>query len=80
MPENKPIPLRLRPIIKAYLRDLAEVGPYGTNRSEVMRRFIENGIATALEARVLEKKNVRDFGEEVTEDDAEEGAVDKGRE
>jgi hypothetical protein len=72
MAENKPIPLRLRPITKAYLRDLAETGAYGTNRSAVMRRFIENGIVAALEARVLEKKNIRDFGEELGDDDAED--------
>jgi hypothetical protein len=80
MAENKPIPLRLRPIIKAYLRDLAEVGTYGENRSAVMRRFIENGIAAALEARVLDKKTVRDFGEEITDDDEAEGATEPARE
>jgi hypothetical protein len=80
MAENKPIPIRLRPIIKAYLRDLAEVGAYGENRSAVMRRFIESGIATALEAGVLDKKNVRDFGEQVTDADEEEGAAETGQE
>lgn len=49
----------------AYLRELARVGCYGKGKAGVMRRFIENGITQALEARVIAAKNIEDFGESV---------------
>jgi hypothetical protein len=35
-----------------------------------MRRFIENGIAQALEAGVIAPKNIEDFGERIEDDEA----------
>jgi hypothetical protein len=65
------IPVRLRPIIRAYLRELVATGTYGKSSAEVMRRFIENGIRRALEARVIVPKNIADFGEKLEEADPE---------
>lgn len=54
----------------AYLRDLAKIG-YGKGHSGVMRRFILNGITTALEAKVIATRTVEEFGgSDDDEDDA----------
>jgi hypothetical protein len=68
---NPGINVRLRPVIVAYLDELAKIGGYGKGRSGVMRRFIENGIVRAIERRVVEKKDATDFGE-VADDDADD--------
>lgn len=60
---------RLDPINIAYLDDLAKLGPYGSGRSGVMRRFIENGIKAALEAKVIASRDVADFGAGSEEDE-----------
>lgn len=69
MSESPTKSIRLRPVIVAYLDELALIGGYGKGRSGVMRRFIENGIVRAIERKVIEKKNAADFGE--TPDDEE---------
>jgi len=56
--------VRLRSIVHAYLGDLAKLGAYGRGRSGVMRRFIEQGIADALEKKVISARDVSEFGEE----------------
>lgn len=63
--------LRLAPIIRAYLEDLAKLGAYGKGRSGVMRRFIENGIKDAIEKGVIAPRDVADFddGEDEKADD-----------
>jgi len=68
---NPGINVRLRPIIVAYLDELAAIG-YGKGRAGVMRRFIENGIVRALEQKVIDKKNATDFGEIATDDDGDD--------
>jgi len=70
MATNPVTPVRLRPIIIAYLDELARVGTYGKGRSGVMRRFIEDGIARTIERKVIEKRDAADFGERP--DDEEE--------
>jgi hypothetical protein len=72
MAENPKASTRLRPIIHAYLADLAKLGTYGKNKAGVMRRFIENGIVAALEGGVLEKKDVRDHGEQLEDGEEDE--------
>jgi hypothetical protein len=62
-PKTDTIPVRLRPVIRAYLSELVETGTYGRSSADVMRRFIENGIRRALESGVIIRKNIRDFGE-----------------
>ena len=72
MAKTDQYPGRLRPVIRAYLDDLAKLGPYGKGRAAVMRHFIENGIIHALESGVLTKKDVRDHGETVEETEKDE--------
>jgi hypothetical protein len=69
---NPVIPVRLRPIIVAYLDELARIGSFGKGRSGVMRRFIEDGITEALTRNLVERRDAFDFGErpEDDEDDA----------
>ena len=69
MATNPICTVRLRPIIVAYLKDLGNLGAYGKGKAGVMRRFIENGIADALEKRVISPKNAADFGESAEDED-----------
>jgi len=57
--------VRLRPVIRAYLGDLAKLGAYGKGRAGVMRRLIESGIADAIEKKVIAPRDVSEFGEDV---------------
>jgi len=66
---NPVVNIRLRPVIIAYLDELAGIGGYGKGRSGVARRFIENGIVRAMERNVIERKNAADFGESATDDE-----------
>jgi hypothetical protein len=68
---SKPPTVRLRPVVLAYLDELDRIGGYGRGRSGVIRRFVENGIAEAIQLRVLEKKNADDFTDEQESDDEE---------
>lgn len=45
---NKKIQPRLPPIMHAYLQDLADIGAYGKDVSDVARTLIEAGIRQAL--------------------------------
>lgn len=67
--KSDPTNVRLRPVILAYLDDLARIGCYGKGRSGVMRRFIENGISRAVERGVIVKRDAVDFGEDQGEGD-----------
>jgi hypothetical protein len=69
---NPVIPVRLRPIIIAYLDELARIGSFGKGRSGVMRRFIEDGISEALTRKLVERRDAFDFGERP--EDEEENA------
>ena len=60
---------RLEPINHAYLEDLAKIGPYGKGKSGVIRRFIENGIKAALEAKIIPARTVDEFGGIIDEED-----------
>ena len=72
MAENPKASARLRPIIHAYLDDLAKLGPYGKGKAGVVRFFVEAGIVKALEAGVLVKKDVRDHGETLEENEKDD--------
>lgn len=69
MAENPKASARLRPIMHEYLLDLAKTGAYGKGKSGVVRRFVENGIMAAVQARVIPKRDVRDFGETIEDKD-----------
>lgn len=62
MATNPKAECRLSPINHAYLNDLAKLGPYGSGKAGVMRRFIENGIKDALEKGVIRTRNIDEFG------------------
>lgn len=68
MPSRK-AGLRLPPIMHAYLDDLAKIGAYGKGKSGVMRRFIENGVRTAIERKVISARDIADFAGDEGEDD-----------
>jgi hypothetical protein len=72
MAANPPETVRLRPVIAAYLKDLAAIGCYGKGKAGVMRRFIENGIARAVERGVIAKRDAVDFGETAETDEEED--------
>jgi hypothetical protein len=72
MASNPKTSVRLRPIIRAYLGDLAKVGAYGRGRSGVMRRFIEQGIADALEKKIISVRDASEFGEDVESESEED--------
>jgi hypothetical protein len=69
MATNQKAECRLSAINHAYLNDLAKLGPYGSGKSGVMRRFIENGIKAALEAKVIAARDVAEFGDSSDEGD-----------
>jgi hypothetical protein len=68
---NPVIPVRLRPIIVAYLDELARMGSFGKGRSGVMRRFIEDGITEALTRRLIDRRDAFDYGERPEDEDEE---------
>jgi hypothetical protein len=65
---NKPIPVRLRPVIHAYLAELDRIGGFGEGKAAIIRRFVQNGIANAIRDKVLEKKNAADLGEKLDDE------------
>lgn len=69
---SKPVPVRLRPVVLAYIDELSRIGGYGEGRSGVIRRFVENGIALEIGRGVLQKKNAEDLGEKIGEEADEE--------
>jgi hypothetical protein len=69
MAENEKASTRLRPIIHYYLGELVRTGAYGKGKAGVMRGFIEAGIRQALESGLIEKKDIRDFGETLEDGD-----------
>jgi hypothetical protein len=66
------ITMRMRPVIVAYVDELAKIGGYGKGRSGVIRRFVENGIVRAIERHVIEKKDAANFGESAADEDDED--------
>jgi len=69
---NTPVAVRFRPVILAYIDELANLGGYGKGRSGVIRRFVENGIVRAIERKVIEKRSAADFGETPEAEDDED--------
>jgi hypothetical protein len=55
--------------------DLAKLGPYGKDKSGVVRRLIENGIAAIVETGVVAPRNVFEYGE-IPSDTADEEEED----
>jgi hypothetical protein len=66
---NRRAEFRLHALNHAYLDDLLNDGTYGGTKSEVMRRFVEEGIRKALNEGRITKRNIADFGGPVPSDD-----------
>ena len=56
-----PAQLRLPPILQDYVDDLLKEGTYGDSKSDVMRRFIDEGIRRALNEGRIAKRNPADY-------------------
>lgn len=65
---GKQINLRLRPVVLAYLDELDRIGGFGDGRTAIVRRFVENAIATLISEGMLEKKSALEFGEKIGDD------------
>jgi hypothetical protein len=63
------VPVRLRPVVLAYLDELDRIGGYGAGRAGVIRRFVENGIAREIRRGMLAKKSATDFHEAIGKDE-----------
>jgi hypothetical protein len=62
MARNPKVEFRLHAMNRAYLDDLVNQGTYGQTKSEVLRRFVEEGIRGALNDRRIAERNINDFG------------------
>jgi hypothetical protein len=62
MAANPKTYFRLHRINRAYLDDLVHEGTYGGTKSEVMRRFVEEGIRRALTDNRIARRNIADYG------------------
>jgi Arc/MetJ-type ribon-helix-helix transcriptional regulator len=62
MARNPKAEFRMHAMLHAYLDDLVNDGTYGGTKSEVLRRFVEEGIRAALNAGRIAKRDIRDFG------------------
>lgn len=60
---NEKIPLRLPPILHDYLYDLADLGMYGKGKTDVVRRFVEDGTQKAIEKKVITKRTMKDYSD-----------------
>ena len=68
MATNPKIEFRLPPIMHAYLEDLADMGAYGKGKTGVAKRFVEQGIANALDRKVIAPRSVADFDDDTNDD------------
>lgn len=69
--DRKPITLRLRPVILAYLDELDRIGGYGKGRMAIVRGFIEAGIRREIRRGIIEKKSAIEAGETLGKDEEE---------
>jgi len=60
---NKKVEPRLAPIMHAYLEDLADIGAYGKDKTDVARTLIEAGIREALGKQVIAPRKASDHPE-----------------
>ena len=58
---NDQVFTRLAPIMHAYLEDLRKLGTYGKTKSDIVKRFIENGVQEALVDKAIEPRNISEF-------------------
>ena len=65
---NPKVEFRLPPIMHSYLKELVDMGAYGKGPTGVAKRFVEQGIADALDKKVIGPKSVEDFDDDEGED------------
>ncbi len=58
---NQKAECRLDPIMHAYLDDLVQIGAYGKDKTNVVRRLIERGIQDLLEKKIISPRNAADL-------------------
>lgn len=56
------VEFRLHPINHAYLDDLLRDGSFGGTKSEIVRRFVEEGIRRARREIGIADRNIDDYG------------------
>ena len=69
--DKKPITLRLRPVLLAYLDELDRIGGYGKGRMAIVRGFVESGIRREIRRGIIDKKSAVEAGETLGKDDDE---------
>jgi Arc/MetJ-type ribon-helix-helix transcriptional regulator len=56
--------LRLPEMVHDYLDDLVKKVVYGDSKSEVIRRFVDEGVNAAINAGRLAERNPADYGDD----------------
>ena len=56
---NERVQPRLTPVMHAYLQDLADLGAYGKDKTDVARTLIEGGICQALADKIIKARSAR---------------------
>jgi hypothetical protein len=59
---NPRVDIRLHPLNHAYLDDILKDGSFGGTRSEIVRRFVEEGIRRARSEVGIPKRDIADYG------------------
>ena len=59
---NPRVEFRLHPINLAYLDDILKDGSFGGTKSEIVRRFVEEGIRRARNEAGIPKRDIADYG------------------
>ena len=63
------VEFRLHPINHAYLDDLLKDGSFGGTKSEIVRRFVEEGIRRGRREVGIPDRNIADYGGPMKTDD-----------
>lgn len=63
---NKPLQIRLSPIMHAYLADLVDIG-YGKDETAIARRWIENEVTRVVETKVIPARRAQDLPSQATQ-------------
>ena len=66
---NPRVEFRLHRMNHAYLADLLNDGTYGGTKTEIARRFVEEGIRKALNEGRIAKRDIGEYGGPVPSED-----------
>jgi hypothetical protein len=59
---NPRVEFRLHPLNHAYLDDILKDGSFGGSKSEIVRRFVEEGIRRARTEVGIPNRNIAEYG------------------